>query len=105
LCDVELSHWKSGQSPFSRHSKESPNCALSLLNFPDANNKPLTVNHRDQKAQPRGPAMRAARIATFNHHNFWPPNKGMLSKTRRYPAASKVNQKMSTSINMTLIFF
>lgn len=90
LCDKDIGNWKGSQSPFSRHAKESPNCPWNVLNFPDANNKTLLVKQKDPSSQPRGSVMRAARLATFNNHNYWPPNKGLLSKSKKYPAASKL---------------
>jgi hypothetical protein len=89
MCDVELSHWRPGQSPFARHTKESPTCAWKWLNYPDANAKPLVVNKKDSATEPRGPTMRTARLASFGNHNFWPPNKSMLNK-RKYPSGAKV---------------
>lgn len=100
MCDIELSHWKQGQSPFSRHSAESPQCPWSLLNFPDASNRSLTVDEKNPITQPQHRVMRAARLATFNHHHYWPPNKSV--KSRRFQAASKVKKKKKKSSLMEL---
>ncbi|CEP15406.1 hypothetical protein [Parasitella parasitica] len=88
MCDVEMSHWKQGQSPFARHSAESPQCPWTLLNFPDTPNRKLTVDEKDPATQPQHKSMRSARLATFNHHHYWPPNKSV--KTKRFQAASKL---------------
>ncbi|KAF1801432.1 hypothetical protein FB192DRAFT_1269677, partial [Mucor lusitanicus] len=75
MCDIDLGHWKPGQSPYARHATESPTCPWVLLNYPDAaasTNKALTVNERDPTTQPRHKVMKSARLATFNHHHYWP---------------------------------
>ncbi|KAI7888956.1 uncharacterized protein EV154DRAFT_293210 [Mucor mucedo] len=89
MCDIELSNWRPGQSPFSRHTQESPTCALQWLNYPDLNRKLLAVNKKDPATDPRGATMRTARLATFINHNFWPPNKDMLPK-KKYPSGNKL---------------
>ncbi|KAL0137251.1 hypothetical protein V8B55DRAFT_1526727 [Mucor lusitanicus] len=92
MCDIDLGHWKPGQSPYARHATESPTCPWVLLNYPDAaasTNKALTVNERDPTTQPRHKVMKSARLATFNHHHYWPPNKSL--KSRRFQVASKLS--------------
>ncbi|GAN08143.1 hypothetical protein MAM1_0191c07650 [Mucor ambiguus] len=92
MCDIDLGHWKPGQSPYTRHAAESPTCPWALLNFPDAAtsaNKALIVNEKDPTTQPRHKVMRLARLATFNHHHYWPPNKSL--KSRRFQVASKLS--------------
>ncbi|KAK4521230.1 white collar 2 type of transcription factor [Mucor velutinosus] len=92
MCDIDLGHWKAGQSPYTRHATESPACPWALLNFPDAaasSNRALTVNEKDPTTQPQHKVMRSARLATFNHHHYWPPNKSL--KSRRFQVASKLS--------------
>ncbi|KAL7316757.1 hypothetical protein PS15m_003207 [Mucor circinelloides] len=91
MCDIDLSHWKPGQSPYARHSAESPTCPWALLNFPDASSahRSLTVNEKDPTTQPQHKIMRAARLATYNHHHYWPPKKSL--KSRRFQVASKLS--------------
>ncbi|KAI7898934.1 uncharacterized protein BX663DRAFT_229044 [Cokeromyces recurvatus] len=85
LCDIELSHWKQGQSPYIRHATESPSCPWVILNFPDDPTKRSTI-----KLQPQHPKMRAARLATFNSHNFWPPVKRDVAGRRKFLASTKL---------------
>lgn len=92
MCDIDLGHWRPGQSPYTRHATESPTCPWALLNFPDAAasaNRALQVNEKDPTTQPQHKIMRSARLATFNHHHYWPPNKSLKS-SRRFQVASKV---------------
>ncbi|KAL9557990.1 hypothetical protein MBANPS3_001137 [Mucor bainieri] len=94
MCDIDLCHWRPGQSPYTRHAAESSTCPWVLLNFPDAatasnSNRALTVNEKDPTTQPQHKIMRAARLATFNHHHYWPPNKSL--KSRRFQVASKLS--------------
>lgn len=86
VCDIEVSHWRPNQSPFVRHGLESPHCAWKLLNFPDAHKVSLNTDYKNNGG-PRSSAMRAARLATFNNHNYWPPKKGVSN----YATAAKVS--------------
>ncbi|KAG1345483.1 hypothetical protein G6F62_004138 [Rhizopus arrhizus] len=82
LCDIELSHWKQGQSPFTRHAHEAPHCPWVVLDFPDNPSHDLDVDHATSK----GTRMRNARLATFTKHKYWPPK----IKSKKWPLASKV---------------
>ncbi|KAI8382338.1 hypothetical protein BD560DRAFT_323117, partial [Blakeslea trispora] len=83
LCDLELNHWTKARSPYLRHTKESPHCPWVLLNFPDSLD---SAEQKDPQA-PESPIMQKARLLTFQHHNYWPPNKGRQTRARKYPVA------------------
>ncbi|KAI8979753.1 hypothetical protein BDF20DRAFT_529716 [Mycotypha africana] len=84
LCDIELSEWKQGQSPYTRHINESPSCPLVLLQFPERSSR-LIKNKAI--AQPFDLTRRNARLATFNYHKYWPPHQ---RRKRSYPSVTKL---------------
>lgn len=86
LCKVELSQWKQGQSPFTRHAYESPDCPWVVLDFPDNPSHDLDVDQTTAK----GTRMRSMRLATFTRHNYWPPKKKVQ---KALPSATKVTEK------------
>ncbi|CEJ00286.1 hypothetical protein RMCBS344292_14347 [Rhizopus microsporus] len=83
LCKVELSQWKQGQSPFTRHAYESPDCPWVVLDFPDNPSHDLDVDQTTAK----GTRMRSMRLATFTRHNYWPPKK---KAQKALPSATKI---------------
>ncbi|KAI9244863.1 hypothetical protein EDC94DRAFT_434765 [Helicostylum pulchrum] len=85
LCDIELSNWQPNQSPFVRHGNESPRCAWTRLNFPDAHKGALSDPSKAFDS-PRSIRMRSARLATFNCNKYWPPKKDVT----KYPSAAKL---------------
>ncbi|KAI8990047.1 hypothetical protein BDB01DRAFT_779823, partial [Pilobolus umbonatus] len=90
LCDINIHGWKEGQSPFTRHEEESPQCPWVVLNYPEATGRSLSHEMTDTVNQPRGSVMRAARLATFNHHNYWPP-LATINNGTRLPPSSKLS--------------
>ncbi|KAI8891235.1 hypothetical protein K501DRAFT_327861 [Backusella circina FSU 941] len=87
LCDIELNNWTSKQTPFVRHASESPSCPYVLLDYPDS--RILTAGAGT--TSPKGPLMKAARMATFSTEDYWPPKKiGNVKKSRLQPVSVMV---------------
>ncbi|KAI8047159.1 uncharacterized protein B0P05DRAFT_566727 [Gilbertella persicaria] len=82
MCDIELSQWTSGRSPYARHAKESPSCPWTILHYPDTpgSNKELQPHTKVDHA----------RLETFQRHHYWPPPKGRHGRSRKYPSAIKL---------------